>query len=190
MSLKKRLQQLRKSVKLSQEQMAQKMNISRRSYGLYELGKTAPSATNLKVIAQFFDVSIDWLLTGKHSTTLNLKPKKISEDIEKLFENPTSNDSKAFVVKVQDDFLAPEGIKEGYQCFCSFSVEPKIGDIVYIEEHGGAVSLKILKEQNKEWITLASYLPKNKNGTQETLVEKRKRVAIVRMATVIYVKRR
>lgn len=57
-----RLIMLRKELKLSQEELAIKLNISRSGYAHYEAGERKPSVDILIVIADFYDTSIDYLL--------------------------------------------------------------------------------------------------------------------------------
>lgn len=58
----KRLQQLRKSHKITQQQMADKLDVVLRSYQRYEADDFQPSLEVLVRIADIFDVSTDYLL--------------------------------------------------------------------------------------------------------------------------------
>lgn len=69
--LKNRLKILRESKKLTQQELADKLNLSRVRYNNYETGKRNPDYEVLQLIANFYDVSIDYLL-GKTEST----PKK------------------------------------------------------------------------------------------------------------------
>lgn len=57
-----RLKELRKLKKLSQQELADSLNISRESICKYEKGDQEASYQTLKRIAKFFNVSIDYLL--------------------------------------------------------------------------------------------------------------------------------
>jgi len=59
-----RLKALRNSKKLKQDELAQKINISKSAIGMYERNEREPSFEILEKIANFFEVSIDFLLTG------------------------------------------------------------------------------------------------------------------------------
>ncbi|MFE9945422.1 helix-turn-helix domain-containing protein [Bacillus velezensis] len=61
----KRITSLRKKANLTQEQMATKLNITRSALSQYELGTRNPDYDLLIKIADFFDVSIDYLLRGE-----------------------------------------------------------------------------------------------------------------------------
>ncbi|MFR1300825.1 helix-turn-helix domain-containing protein [Eubacterium callanderi] len=61
--LNERLKALRESYdKLSQKEIAEKIGISRERYNQYETGKRNPDYETLISIAQFFDVTTDYLL--------------------------------------------------------------------------------------------------------------------------------
>lgn len=57
-----RLIQLRKENKVTQEDIAKILGISRQAYSNYELGNREPDIDVLKKIAEYYDVSIDYLL--------------------------------------------------------------------------------------------------------------------------------
>ncbi len=62
-----RLIQLRKGKGLSQIALSKEIGVSSRVYQTYEYGKTEPGMSNLVSIANFFDVSLDYL-TGRTDT--------------------------------------------------------------------------------------------------------------------------
>jgi len=62
MELAERLKTLRKQVKLTQAQIAEKLNISQQAYASWECGVKKPIQENLVKIAQVLNVSIDYLV--------------------------------------------------------------------------------------------------------------------------------
>ena len=62
--------QLRLSSGYTQIEMAQKLGISRSTIGMYETGAREPDFETLEVIADFFNVDIDYLLGRTDKTTL------------------------------------------------------------------------------------------------------------------------
>lgn len=60
-----RLIEQRKLNKLTQRQLADILNISQPSYIRYENGTAEPNLTNLVKLADYFDVSVDYLLGRK-----------------------------------------------------------------------------------------------------------------------------
>ena len=61
MSLSEALRRFRKSVKITQKQAAEVAGVAERVYQSYEYGKVIPAATALIAIADYFDVSLDYL---------------------------------------------------------------------------------------------------------------------------------
>jgi transcriptional regulator with XRE-family HTH domain len=67
MEIGERIAQLRKSRNLSQEELAEKLLVSRQIVSLWESGKSLPSTDNIKALCAFFDVSADFLINGKEA---------------------------------------------------------------------------------------------------------------------------
>lgn len=57
-----RLLQLRKDKKLTQEELSNKLGFLQRTYAYYESGERIPTTLKLLVIAQYYDVSMDYLV--------------------------------------------------------------------------------------------------------------------------------
>ena len=62
-----RIQQLRKAAGLSQEQLAEKLDVSRQSVSKWELNDAVPELAKVISISELFGVSTDELLKGKAS---------------------------------------------------------------------------------------------------------------------------
>ena len=72
-----KLVELRKRRKISQEKLAEKLNVSRQAVQKWESGLSLPDTDRIVGIARFFDVSIDWLLSmPDHSTTEELRLRR------------------------------------------------------------------------------------------------------------------
>ena len=59
------LKLIRKQKKYSQLKVALDLSISRESLSYYENGKRSPDVDMLILLSRYFDVSIDYLITGK-----------------------------------------------------------------------------------------------------------------------------
>ena len=70
------LYKLRKQSGLSQEQLAEKLNVSRQSISKWESGISVPEADKLIAISDFFEISLDALLKEKEPPVV--KPKSES----------------------------------------------------------------------------------------------------------------
>lgn len=65
MNIGERIYNLRKEKGLSQEQLANKLDVSRQSISKWELGESNPELVNIVELAKVFDVSTDYLLQNK-----------------------------------------------------------------------------------------------------------------------------
>ena len=64
---------IRKQKKLNQLKVALDLSISREALSYYETGKRNPDLQMLTLLSEYFDVSIDFLITGKEFTKKNEK---------------------------------------------------------------------------------------------------------------------
>lgn len=85
-----RLKSLRKEQNLTQQKIAEKLNISRGSYAQWEAQRTQPSSKSLETLANFFDVSTDYLLGNTDIKNQN----QFDEDLEKSLDTFKSFDGK------------------------------------------------------------------------------------------------
>ena len=60
-----KIKNLREHQELSQKELCNKIGLPASSYCRYESGETQPSPAVLKLIANFFDVSVDYLLDNQ-----------------------------------------------------------------------------------------------------------------------------
>ncbi|MGG2466823.1 helix-turn-helix domain-containing protein [Paraclostridium bifermentans] len=119
-----RLKSLRKALGLTQKELGDKLNVSGRVIGYYESNDRFPDKETLTNIADFFDVSVDYLL-GRSDAKNNSSIAKIDEtekDIEELLEETMSQilDQKGLMLNgqiVDDDdlVLLRNAIKNGIE---------------------------------------------------------------------------
>ncbi|KUO71683.1 MAG: hypothetical protein APF81_22865 [Desulfosporosinus sp. BRH_c37] len=98
MGFSQRLIALRQKKGLTQEQLAQMVNMSRSALSLYELSKREPDFTTLGKLADFFEVSTDYLLDRTSESGL---PQKISQ-------NPKNDE------EIELDFRIAANNEDGY----------------------------------------------------------------------------
>lgn len=67
MTVGERIQQLRKAAGLSQEQLAEQLDVSRQSVSKWELNDAAPEISKIIALSELFGVSTDELLKGAKS---------------------------------------------------------------------------------------------------------------------------
>ncbi|HJB21884.1 MAG TPA: helix-turn-helix domain-containing protein [Candidatus Fournierella merdavium] len=64
MDMAQRIQQLRRSKGLSQEELAGRLGVSRQAVSKWEGGQSAPDAEKIVALSEGFGVTTDWLLKG------------------------------------------------------------------------------------------------------------------------------
>jgi len=79
--LSEKLYKLRKKSGLSQEQLAEQLNVSRQAISKWEQGTAVPESEKLISISNYFGVTVDYLLKEDTKDTMNTT----AEDVE---ENP------------------------------------------------------------------------------------------------------
>lgn len=75
-----RLIELRKEKGLSQEELANKLNISRQAISKWERGESSPDTDNLIELAKIYNISLDELLNYKKDEEQNKEAKENKED--------------------------------------------------------------------------------------------------------------
>lgn len=65
MNFEMRLYELRKKAGLSQEELANLVGVSRQAVQKWEAGTSRPDLDNLTALAGYFNVTLDWLITGR-----------------------------------------------------------------------------------------------------------------------------
>lgn len=66
-----RLKELRESKKISQQELAAKIGVSQSTIGMWESRKREPSFSTIEKIADFFGVSVDYLLGRSSETSID-----------------------------------------------------------------------------------------------------------------------
>ncbi|MUK88593.1 helix-turn-helix domain-containing protein [Ornithinibacillus sp. L9] len=84
----KRLKVLREQGSLTTDQMAEQIGFTKSVIWSYEMEKKEPSVRHIMRIAEFFDVSIDYLLKGtKLKRTINLQHKNDMKNHTLIVDN-------------------------------------------------------------------------------------------------------
>lgn len=115
----KNLKKFRLEKKLSQQQVAQAVNISQSNYSKYEKGVIEPNFVVLKSLADFFKTSVDFLLDRKPQYFIDLSG--LSGSQKNLFEAIKNLDyincikAEAYIVGLLEsqNKLSQEEIKQG-----------------------------------------------------------------------------
>src|SRR5690554_8238589 len=91
-----KIQSLRKSNMLSQEQLAEKLQVSRQAISKWELGETIPETEKIVLISRLFSVSIDYLL--KDEIDEDVKHDNENKSVRSMSVKKMSASSLVFVM--------------------------------------------------------------------------------------------
>lgn len=100
-----RLLELRTERELSQRKMAKVLNISQGTYNNWENSNTQPSIEQLIQLAEFFGVSVDYLIgnTDEFGTVVSSRPLTREEDkILSLYNNLDEQSKSAVAVILEN----------------------------------------------------------------------------------------
>nr|WP_084178174.1 helix-turn-helix transcriptional regulator [Clostridium sulfidigenes] len=90
LNFKENLKKLRKEKNISQEQLAEKLNISRQAISKWESGKAYPDIDNLILLRDIFNVSLDELMVNEKTD----KGKSINQEEDVSSDNKDSYDEE------------------------------------------------------------------------------------------------
>ncbi len=79
----KKLKSLRKQNGYTQEELAKVLNTTRSCISNYELGNRQPDNETIRAFADFFDVSIDYLM-GRSTISLSVQNAECLQDMQKI----------------------------------------------------------------------------------------------------------
>lgn len=85
MTIGERIKELRKNKNISQDQFADDINVSRQSVSNWEKDIVSPDIESVKMICDYFNVSMDYLITGKEDNKKTVKWKLIILKMIPLF---------------------------------------------------------------------------------------------------------
>ncbi len=110
MNFSEKLKEIRKNEGLSQEQLAEKIGVSRQAITKWETGKGLPDVENMIIIAEIFKTTLDELLRDSVIKQESKKPVFISEtiydiDCEKHFDINIGNASAMLLSSGTDEKL-------------------------------------------------------------------------------------
>lgn len=89
--LSEKLYALRKKSGLSQEQLAEKLHVSRQAISKWESGVSVPESEKLVVISEFFQVSLDYLMKEDISQEIPQITSEKALHMKEPLANPTDN---------------------------------------------------------------------------------------------------
>ncbi len=179
-----RVRELRLAKSLSQEQLAEKIGLTKQAISQYERGERNPSMTVLDALCDFFNVSSDYLL-GKDSVTLRFVgkdeidkleskscvrvpvlgrvaagiPIDAIEDVLDWEEIPEmmAATGEFFGLRIKGDSMQPR-IAEGDVVIVRSQPDAESGDVVIVQVNGDHATCKRIIKHNTG-ISLVSFNP-------------------------------
>lgn len=141
MKLGENILKLRKEKKLSQEELAEKVNVTRQTISNWELNETQPTPNQLKILSKIFNISIDKLLDNDVE---NLLVEKVSntEKLAGIIIKTLKVIGVVFIILVIVDIIA----------LISYSVIREVGSSSVTQE----VTINCSIDQNDYLITVGS----------------------------------
>ena len=84
MNTPEKIQELRKAQGMTQEQLAEQLNVSRQSVSKWESGQAMPEADKLMAISDLFHVTVDYLLRPSDIDALSIKADALERQQQEL----------------------------------------------------------------------------------------------------------
>lgn len=147
------LKLLREAKDLTQQQLADKLSISRSTIGMYENGSREPDFETLEIIADFFNVDMGRLIgnlspkKGKWIPVLGLVRAGIPMDaVEYILDYEEISEDMArqgefFALQIKGDSMEPR-IKEGDVVIVRKQPDVESGDIAIVLVNGDEATIK------------------------------------------------
>ena len=115
-----KLQKLRKANGYSQEELADKLGISRQAVSKWERAESSPDTDNLIILARLYNVSLDELLSTDESID-EIRQNNLDSNLETTYEKDTVilTDDEGQTVKLEKNgkvkFINPDGSEEKFK---------------------------------------------------------------------------
>lgn len=120
MKFSEKLQSLRKGKGLSQEKLAEFLDVSRQAVSKWESGQTYPEIEKLIVLCDLFEITLDELVRDRDSIVndtdieeINLEDKSSNEDEEKYENKETGEDKESDENEEKDELIILGGFIAG-----------------------------------------------------------------------------
>ena len=103
-----RLRELRSQIGLTQDQLAEKLGVSKRTQGNYESGASDPTASYLSMAASQLGFDVPYILNGVRTTPTSDSLSEVEHSILKQYQSIPEDDQKAIrrILKAMADDAA------------------------------------------------------------------------------------
>ena len=128
MEFNNKLYELRKQKGFSQEELANRLNVSRQTISKWEVGESTPDMEKLVAISDLFEMSLDELVKGEEP--------KLAEPSEQIVKSELYSDIKEQVLTVDNKKKAKKGIKIAGIILGIFVLIDVISFVIYVIMYG------------------------------------------------------
>ena len=128
MEFNNKLYELRKQKGFSQEELANRLNVSRQTVSKWEVGESTPDMDNLVAISNLFDISLDELVLDK--------AQEPEEPAKEVVKSELYSDIKEHVLTKANKEKAKKGLKIAGIALGIFLLIGVISLIVYVIAFG------------------------------------------------------
>lgn len=111
MEVSEKILKLRKANNLTQEELAEKLDVSRQSISKWESGQTIPELEKLVVLSEVFQVTTDYLLKPSELDELSIKTEMLEKKQEELSrENEKRREKQYYILSCAGIYLVAAAI--------------------------------------------------------------------------------
>lgn len=128
MEFNNKLYELRKQKGFSQEELANRLNVSRQTISKWEVGESSPDMEKLVAISELFDISLDELVLNKAT--------KKEETSEQVVKSEMYSDFKEHVLTEDNKKKAKKGLKIACIVIGAILLIDLISMIIYFAFYG------------------------------------------------------
>ncbi|MCG0275625.1 MAG: helix-turn-helix domain-containing protein [Thermosediminibacteraceae bacterium] len=107
MMIGERIKSLREERKITQQELARYLGVSQKTISNYENGERSPDPDTLRKIADYFDVTVDYLLGRSNHRRLTRKDER---DIEKIIEETRQRIENTEGLMLDGEILSQEDV--------------------------------------------------------------------------------
>jgi len=206
MTFGKRLSMLRNEKNMTQQDLANSLNITRGSIGMYETDTRTPDADMLKRIANFFNVSIDYLLCNTDFRTNDLPNgafttddyitvpmlgtiragEPIYADINVIGYAPVPkfmiSSGEYFYLKVTGDSMNQDNIVDGGYVLVRRQDTVENGETAVVIVDGDEATIKRFYKTD----TTITLMPKSSNPIYQPIIIDIKKISVKVVGKVVY----
>lgn len=97
MDISEKILKLRKANNISQENLAEQLNVSRQSISKWETGQSVPETEKLIALSEIFNVTIDYLLKPSEIDDISIRTEILEKQQQQLAEKEAKKDKILFI---------------------------------------------------------------------------------------------